>query len=152
MLELFLSLAFRCFCYYNHTQWPASENPAPLPDCSSQVPLFRTLATCKWQEGRNEHIPCLRLAILGDVCKINGFFTWLPHLPPFLIYKQPGIHTLRRWLFWRASLPCSWSAAFWILFFASTPHLSDSLTYCAASKVNLDSVTVGLKRTCECIE
>ena len=96
MLELFLSLAFRCFCYYNHTQWPASENPAPLPDCSSQVPLFRTLATCKWQEGRNEHIPCLRLAILGDVCKINGFFTWLPHLPPFLIYKQPGIHTLRR--------------------------------------------------------
>ena len=31
--------------------------------------------------GRNEHIPCLRLAILGDVCKINGLFTLLPHLP-----------------------------------------------------------------------
>ena len=29
MLELFLWLAFHCFCYYNHTEWPASENPAP---------------------------------------------------------------------------------------------------------------------------
>ena len=29
----FLWLAFHCFCYYNHTEWPASENPAPLSDC-----------------------------------------------------------------------------------------------------------------------
>ena len=105
------------------------------------MPLFRTLATCKWQEERNEHIPCLRLAILGDVCKINGFFTWLPRLPPSLIYKQPGIQTLRRQLFWGASLPCSWSAAFWISFLASTPHLSDSLAHCMASRGSLDSVT-----------
>ena len=34
-----------------------------------------------WQEGRKEHILCLRLAVLGDVCKMNGLFTWLPHLP-----------------------------------------------------------------------
>ena len=33
MLELFLWLASRCFCYYNHTEWFASENPALLPDC-----------------------------------------------------------------------------------------------------------------------
>ena len=32
MLELFLWLAFCCFCYDNHIQWPASENPAHLPD------------------------------------------------------------------------------------------------------------------------
>ena len=31
-LELFLWLAFCCFCYYNHTECPASENPAPLLD------------------------------------------------------------------------------------------------------------------------
>ena len=28
-----LWLAFHCFCSYDHTEWPASENPAPLPDC-----------------------------------------------------------------------------------------------------------------------
>ena len=33
------------------------------------------------QEGRNEHIPCLRFVILGDICKINGLFTLFPHLP-----------------------------------------------------------------------
>ena len=33
MLELFLWLAFLCLCRFNHTEWPASENPAPLPDC-----------------------------------------------------------------------------------------------------------------------
>ena len=31
-VSLTLTLVFCCFCYYNHTQWPASENPAPLPD------------------------------------------------------------------------------------------------------------------------
>ena len=33
MLGPFLWLAFHCFCYYNHTEWPAWENPAPLSDC-----------------------------------------------------------------------------------------------------------------------
>ena len=32
------------------------------------------------QEGRNEHIPCLRFAILGHICKINGLFTLFLHL------------------------------------------------------------------------
>ena len=31
MLEMFLWLALHWFCYYNHTYWPASENPASLP-------------------------------------------------------------------------------------------------------------------------
>ena len=82
MLELFLGLAFHCFCYYNHISQLASENPAPLPDCQAKMPLFRTLSTCGRQEGENEHTPCLRLAILGDVCKINGLFALLPHLLP----------------------------------------------------------------------
>ena len=33
LLELFIWLAFHCFCYCNHTEWFASENLAPLPDC-----------------------------------------------------------------------------------------------------------------------
>ena len=48
------------------------------------MPLFRTLSVCGRQEGRNEHIPSLRLAILGDIYKINAlllcFFTPPPHL------------------------------------------------------------------------
>ena len=53
-----------------------------------KVPFFRTLSSCRWQEGRNEDITCLRLVILGDVLKMNGRFTLLPHLPPSLIYKR----------------------------------------------------------------
>ena len=48
-------LAFHWFCYSNHTQGPASENPAPLP---VQVPFFRTLSTCRWQERGNWSISC----------------------------------------------------------------------------------------------
>ena len=29
----FLWLSFHFFCYYNHTEWFASENPAPLSGC-----------------------------------------------------------------------------------------------------------------------
>ena len=42
----------------------------------------KTLSTCGWQEERNEHILCLRLAILGDSCKINGLFTLFTLSPP----------------------------------------------------------------------
>ena len=82
LLELFLPPPFHGFCYCNHTERPASENPASLPDSQTEVPLFRTLATCRWQEGTNTS-PCLRLAVL-DVCKISGLFTVPspPHLPP----------------------------------------------------------------------
>ena len=31
---------------------------------------------------------CLRLAILGNVCKINGLFTLFPHFLPSLIHKR----------------------------------------------------------------
>ena len=85
-LELFLWLALCCFCYYNHIQWSASENPAPVPDCQTQVPFFSsqrnnlTLPTCEWlQERRNEHIPSTRWPFLEMFCKTDGPFTLLPH-------------------------------------------------------------------------
>ena len=58
-------------------QCPASENPAPLPDkclCSEPCPL---------RDGRKKEIntpPCLRLAILGDTCKIKWPLYFVP--PP----------------------------------------------------------------------
>ena len=68
---------------------PSSLPQRTLPLCLlAEVPLFRILSTCRRQEGRNEHIPCLRLAILRDVCKVIGLFTLLPHLPPCLICKR----------------------------------------------------------------
>ena len=95
-----------------------------LPLCLAvKVPFFRTLSTCGWQEGRNEHISCLRLAILGDVCKINGLFTLLPCLSPSLIYKRTWHPDPVRWLFWGASLPSSWSVTFWIKLFPVLQHL-----------------------------
>ena len=77
-LELFLSLAFHCCCYYR--QQPASEDPAPLPKCLTKVPLISsqgdnlTLSTC--EKKRLTH-PLERLAILRDVLKNQ----W-----PFLLY------------------------------------------------------------------
>ena len=61
-----------------------------LPLCLTvSVHLFRTLSICRLQKERNEHILCLRLAILEDICKICGLFTLLPHLrPQSLIYKR----------------------------------------------------------------
>ena len=46
----FFDLLF-CFCCYHHTSWPASGNPAPLPDCETKVPLSRPRAPV---EGRKE--------------------------------------------------------------------------------------------------
>ena len=65
-------LAFCWFCYYNHTEWPASENSAPLPvklECLCSEP-------CPPVDGRKEEIntiPCLRLAIPGYVWRLMAF-------------------------------------------------------------------------------
>ena len=50
--------------------------------------LFIILYACGWQEEGNEHILCLSLAIVGDICKMNGLFTVFLHLPPSLICKR----------------------------------------------------------------
>ena len=98
---------------------------------------------------------CLRLAILGDICK-----DWIVFLPCFLTSLevihhlwthllwiwQPG---LTRRLFWGASLPSSQSARPpWLKsFLGSTPHLSDSLACLAAGRASLNSVTGELPTT-----
>ena len=90
MLELFdlLFIAFVIIIIQNDL---SQENTAPLPDCLKC--LCSTPSTCGWQEGRNEHIPCLRLAFLGDVCKINGLVALLPHLPHLWSIKETGFQT-----------------------------------------------------------
>ena len=102
---------------------------------------------CPPIDGRKEKTntpPCLRLAILGDICKINGLFTLFP--PPCHLWsiKEPGIQTPKRWLFWNISLPSSWSAGFLnkIVFLASTPRLSDSLACHVESTASLELVSV----------
>ena len=78
------------------------------------MPLFRTLSTCGWlQEGRNRHLPSLKLTIPGDICKINGLFTLPSYLLSYLCsIKEPGVQTWIRRLFWDFSLPSSRSASF----------------------------------------
>ena len=62
-----------------------------------KVPLFTCPPVDGRKEGRNKHIPCLRLAILGDIRKINVCFTLFTHLShlshlwrglPSLTYKR----------------------------------------------------------------
>ena len=108
MLELFLWLAFHCSCYFNHTQCPASENPAPLPDCSAKGPLFRSLSTCRLQEERNEHIP----PAWGDICQ-NSMVFLLCFLTSLRLWsvKESGIQARTICLLWDISLPSSWSAS-----------------------------------------
>ena len=65
----------------------------------TKVPLFRTPSTCKWQEGKDEHIRCLRLAILGDMCKINSFFFYFVSLMAQTVKRLPTI-----WEAWVRSL------------------------------------------------
>lgn len=68
-------------------------------------------STCwRLQEGRNWHIPTLKLAIPGDICKINGPFTLLLTFP--LFYKKNWHLDPTRGLFWDVSLPSSRSAGF----------------------------------------
>ena len=73
---------------------------------------------------RNQHIPSLRLAIPGDICKIR-VFNFLNSSPsPF--YKKHDIQTPTWWLFCDISLPSSPSASFpnKVTLLASIPHLS----------------------------
>ena len=67
---------------------------------------------------------------------------WLYSLTSSLCsIKEPGIQIPIRWLFWSASLPSPQSAHSLIKVSSfSIPHLLDSLAYCSANKVSLDSV------------
>ena len=111
-----------------------------MPFCSEPCPPV---------DGRKEKTNtslCLRLAILGDISKINGIFFFLIFFltaPQLYSIKEPDIHTPTRWLFSDISLPSSWSAGFLnkVIFLASTLCPLDSLASHVASRVSLDSVT-----------
>ena len=90
---------------------------------------------------------CLRLAILGDICKMNGLFYFVSSPPPLIsIHKRIWHPDQTRGLFWDISLPTSWSAGSpnKVIFLASTPPFSDSLAFGAVSRESVDSATSGL--------
>ena len=67
-----------------------------LPLCLTAKPKCLCLGSCPPVDGRKEEMntpPGLRLAILGDICKINGLFTLFPHFPPLWSIKEPDIQT-----------------------------------------------------------
>ena len=66
-----------------------------------------------------------RLAIQGDICKINGLFYFTSSPLPSLFYKRPGTQTPIRWLFWDISLLSSQTADFLnkVIFLALAPCL-----------------------------
>ena len=91
---------------------------------------------CPSVDGRKEEIntsPCLRLAILGDTCKIKWPFNFVssPHLTSSLIHKRTW-HPEPQKDGYFETLFCH-------LFGQPALHPSDSL---AASSVNLDLVTL----------
>ena len=105
--------------------------------------LFRTLSTCRWQE-RSKQIPCRRLAILEDICKINGLFTLLPllwsiketwHPDPSKMVDPLVCHLLSQLTYWEVSLNK-------VVFFVLTFQLSLSLVCWAVSRASLDLVTL----------
>ena len=133
LLELFHWLAFLCFCYYNHTKCPASENPAPLPDCGAKVPFFISqrsnltlppVSSCKIEE-INTSLPwgwlfqgCfarfMALFTLLSLC-LSLYFAFLLYFltsPHLYSIKEPGIQPLVRWLFWDTTPQSSHSAGF----------------------------------------
>ena len=62
-----------------------------LPLCPTIKLKCLCSETCPLGDGRNKEIntsPCLKFAILGGICKINGLFTLCPHLLPSLIHKR----------------------------------------------------------------
>ena len=69
--------------------------------------------------------------------------TLVPQCFSLALWKNLTSRPWQRWLFWDISLPSSGPASFpnKVVFLASTPHLSDSLAYCMASRGSLDSVT-----------
>ena len=49
-----------------------------LPLCLTvKVPLSTTLSPVDGRKEATDTTPCLRLAILGGICKVNGFFVSL---------------------------------------------------------------------------
>ena len=91
-----------------------------LPLCLTVKLTCLCSEPCPSVDGRREEIktyPRLRLAILGDICKINGFFTLFPHLSSSLIHRRIWNLDPIRWSYWDISLPSAQ-----VVLLTSTPH------------------------------
>ena len=114
--------------------------------CPSAWPLKCLCSKpCPPIDGRKEKINtslCLRLSILGDIYKINGFFILSPYLPCLWSKKEPGIQTPTRLVFWDIILPSSLSANSPNKVVSLLQHfVSDSLACHVASRASLDSLS-----------
>ena len=91
-----LTFASRCFCSlkgYCLYIMACLREPCPSAWMLNQGAFVQgnipTLSTCGWlQERRNEHIPSLRLAIPGDICKTMAFLLYFLISSPSLCYKR----------------------------------------------------------------
>ena len=132
----FLNLLFVAFVII-HTDLPQGTLPLYLnikPKFNIQDPVHLWMAT-----GRKKLTHSFaRLAIPGNIGKINALFTLFPRLPPSLFHKETGIQTPIRGLFRDINLPPSR--------YPLSQHLSDIPACCAASRASLDSVTVEYSR------
>ena len=103
------------------------------------------LEPCPPIEVKKEEIntsSCLRLAILGDTCKIRWTFYFVSS-PPSLIHKRTCHSDPQKMVSFRHSLPfMSADFPYKVIFLISTPHLSGSLAFHAVSRVSLDSVII----------
>ena len=135
-----MDLLFIAFVIIIIHKWPASGNLAPLSSVNEsafvQDPVHLSMARRK-----KSNIACLRLAILKDICKINGLFTLFPHFAPSQVYKRtwhrdPHKMVILRQYSWSASFPNK------VIFLASTPCLLDSLASDAVNRATLDLVTL----------
>ena len=83
--------------------------------------------------------PLLELAILGDICKINGLFTLCPHLPRLSSIQESGIQTPQDGYF--ETLVCHFPIS-QLSEYSHIPCLNTSslgfIILCVASRVSLD--------------
>ena len=80
----------------------------PLPDCKLKRLCWEDFPPVDGRKKETNTSPCLKLAVLGDICKIKWpycfVFSYTPHLWSI---KEPGVKTPTRQLFWDISLPSS---------------------------------------------
>lgn len=93
-LELFIGFALCCVCYYNHTQWPTSENLAPLPGAQNKALCSEPHPPVDGTREEMNTSPCPRHAVPGHVCQTDALPTLSPHLPAppdsVLSCRKPG--------------------------------------------------------------
>ena len=133
-----LTFASSCFCSLNgYCPYITVCRGEPCPSAwiFVQNPVYLRMATGK--KKLTYLASPTRLAIPGDICKINGLFTLLPHLPLKPIFYE------RNSLFCDISLPSSQSSGFLnkVIIPCLNTSSPDLLAHHVVSRVSLDTVT-----------